>query len=128
MPRVAFALKVAWGCAQYQPSLYEFRMGASEGDAADYAEEFSVWVRQAVLDGDTTRLAQALQLAPHADRAHPTTEHFLPLLVAAGAASTPNPMTVLNGGIRHGVLAMESYVFGRQQQASPGDGSDFLSL
>jgi 4,5-DOPA dioxygenase extradiol len=26
----------------------------------------------------------------------------------------PSPATVLNGGIRHGVLAMESYVFGRQ--------------
>lgn len=62
-------------------------------------------MRQAVLEGDTTRLAQAPQLAPHADRANPKTEHFLPLLVAAGAASTPNPVTVLNGGIRHGVLA-----------------------
>jgi 4,5-DOPA dioxygenase extradiol len=102
------------GSGSLTHNLYEFRMGASEEDAADYAEEFSVWVRQAVLDGDMTRLARAQELAPHADRAHPTTEHFLPLLVAAGAASTPNPVTVLNGGIRHGVLAMESYVFGRQ--------------
>ena len=35
-------------------------------------------------------------------------------LVAAGAASAQRPVTVLNGGIRHGVLAMESYVFGLQ--------------
>jgi 4,5-DOPA dioxygenase extradiol len=52
-------------------------------------------------------------LAPHAARAHPTTEHFLPLLVAAGAALEHTAVTVLNGGIRHGVLAMESYVFGQ---------------
>jgi 4,5-DOPA dioxygenase extradiol len=81
-------------------------------DEAPYAREFTTWVREAVLDGDIERLVQALERAPHATRAHPTTEHFLPLLVAAGAAPTPFPATVLDGGIRHGVLAMESYVFG----------------
>jgi 4,5-DOPA dioxygenase extradiol len=86
------------------------------GDAqeAAYAREFSGWIRRAVLDGDTERLLHALERAPHASRAHPTTEHFLPLLVAAGAASTVAPATVLDGGIRHGVLAMESYVFGER--------------
>jgi len=100
------------GSGSLTHNLYEFRAG--EAETADYAQEFSAWVRQAVLDGDTTQLGQTLKLAPHADRAHPTTEHFLPLLVASGAASDPRPVTVLNGGIRHGVLAMESYVFGRQ--------------
>lgn len=100
------------GSGSLTHNLYEFRTG--EAQPAAYAQEFSAWVRQAVLDGDTTRLGQALKLAPHAGRAHPKTEHFLPLLVAAGAASTPIPATVLDGGIRHGVLAMESYVFGRQ--------------
>jgi 4,5-DOPA dioxygenase extradiol len=31
------------------------------------------------------RSTQALELAPHAQRAHPNTERFLPLLVAFGA-------------------------------------------
>jgi len=93
-------------------NLYEFRSG--EAQAAAYAEEFSQWVRSAVTDGDMLRLRQALQIAPHAARAHPTTEHFLPLLVAAAAALMPGPVTVLDGGIRDGVLAMEAYVFGRQ--------------
>ena len=100
------------GSGSLTHNLYEFRTG--EAQAAAYAQEFSAWVRKAVVNGDMTRLAQALELAPHAGRAHPTTEHFLPLLVAAGAASTTSPATVLDGGIRHGVLAMESYVFGRQ--------------
>lgn len=99
------------GSGSLTHNLHDFR--ADEVPAALYAQEFSAWVRQAVLEGDTTRLVQTLKLAPHADRAHPTTEHFLPLLVAAGAASTLNSVTVLDGGIRHGVLAMESYVFGR---------------
>lgn len=100
------------GSGSLTHNLYEFRMGGDAQEAA-YAREFTGWIRQAVLDGDTERLVHALQHAPHAQRAHPTTEHFLPLLVAAGAASAITPSTVLDGGIRHGVLAMESYVFGR---------------
>jgi 4,5-DOPA dioxygenase extradiol len=99
------------GSGSLTHNLYEFRTG--DAQEAAYAREFSEWIRQAVLEGDTQRLVQALQRAPHAARAHPTTEHFLPLLVAAGAASSTTPATVLDGGIRHGVLAMESYVFGQ---------------
>lgn len=104
------------GSGSLTHNLYEFRAG--EVRASAYAQEFSAWVRQAVLDGDTTRLSQTLELAPHANRAHPTTEHFLPLLVAKGAAPAPLPATVLNGGIRHGMLAMESYVFGSHFEIS----------
>lgn len=101
------------GSGSLTHNLYEFRSGQAQ--VASYAQEFSAWVRQAVQDGDTARLLQTLRTAPHAARAHPTTEHFLPLLVAAGAASgAPRAATVLDGGIRHGVLAMESYVFGQQ--------------
>lgn len=100
------------GSGSLTHNLYEFRPG--EIQAADDVQVFAAWVRQAVRDGDTTRLCQALALAPHAARAHPTIEHFLPLLVAAGAAFAPRPVTVLQGGVRHGMLAMESYAFGRQ--------------
>jgi 4,5-DOPA dioxygenase extradiol len=100
------------GSGSLTHNLHEFRMG--DAQEAAYAREFSEWIRQAVLDGNTQRLVHALERAPHAARAHPTTEHFLPLLVAAGAASSATPVTVLDGGIRHGVLAMESYVFGQR--------------
>lgn len=100
------------GSGSLTHNLYEFRTG--DAAEAPYAREFSAWIRQAVEAGDGQRLQQALALAPHAERAHPTTEHFLPLLVAAGAAANATPVTVLDGGIRHGVLAMESYVFGER--------------
>lgn len=99
------------GSGSLTHNLYEFRAGTT--DEAAYAREFSLWVRQRVLAGDRDGLLNALARAPHAQRAHPTTEHFLPLLVALGAAGDSLPATVLDGGIRHGVLAMESYVFGR---------------
>jgi 4,5-DOPA dioxygenase extradiol len=87
-----------------------FRPGVGEG--ASFAAEFQGWIRDAVRAGDRDLLARALDAAPHARHAHPTTEHFLPLLVALGAARAMLPATVLPGGILHGMLSMESYVFG----------------
>lgn len=98
------------GSGSLTHNLYEWRAGAAE--EAPYAREFTLWVRQAVLAGDRNAVVATLERAPHARRAHPTSEHFLPLLVALGAAQEALPATVLDGGIRHGVLAMESYVFG----------------
>lgn len=97
------------GSGSLTHNLYEFRNKHDRGDA--YAKEFSEWIRRAVLDGDHQQLLYALELAPHAQRAHPTTEHFLPLLVALGAANAPNEARVIEGGIQHGVLAMDSFVF-----------------
>jgi 4,5-DOPA dioxygenase extradiol len=98
------------GSGSLTHNLYEFRTGPA-GEAG-YATEFAAWVREAIVSGDSARLRQALHLAPHAQRAHPTPEHFWPLVVAAGAAASALPATVIEGGITHGVLAMDSFVFG----------------
>ena len=66
------------------------------------------------------RLRQALEIAPHARRAHPTAEHYLPLLVAAGAAAQAVPASVIEGGIVHGVLSMDSFLFGTDLAAMKG--------
>lgn len=103
------------GSGSLTHNLYEFRGGESE--EAPYAREFTSWVRDAVAKGQVDLLRRTLELAPHARRAHPTNEHFLPLLIALGAAVDTTKVAVLDGGIRHGVLAMESYVFGRMSAA-----------
>ena len=77
-----------------------------------YAREFVAWVRDAVERHDDERLKSTLAAGPNASRAHPTPEHFLPLLVAAGASDRNDSVTVLPGGMVHGALSMESYVFG----------------
>lgn len=97
------------GSGSLTHNLYEVRWGDRNG--ADYARAFSQWIGEAVQAGDHQRLVNALALAPHARRAHPTTEHFLPLLVAAGASGPDTPASVIEGGIEHGVLAMDSFVF-----------------
>ena len=106
------------GSGSLTHNLYEFRLGDPRAEA--YATEFAHWVRDAVLAGDHERLRRALAIAPHARRAHPTAEHYLPLLVAAGAAAQAVPASVIEGGIVHGVLSMDSFLFG----ADPALGQD----
>lgn len=53
------------------------------------AEEFDAWLDDAVAEPDPARRASKLetwQSAPGARASHPTPEHLLPLMVAAGAA------------------------------------------
>jgi len=106
------------GSGSLTHNLYEFRLGDPRAQA--YAAEFAHWVRDAVLAGDHPRLRQALEIAPHARRAHPTAEHYLPLLVAAGAAAQAVPASVIEGGIVHGVLSMDSFLFGADLAAMKG--------
>lgn len=104
------------GSGSLTHNLYEFR--SEHGEEEAYAAEFAAWVRNAVEQGDRARLLRTLQDAPHAQRAHPTPEHFWPLLVAAGAAATLLPVRVIEGGITHGVLAMDSFAFGMADTAA----------
>ena len=50
--------------------------------------------------------------APHAERAHPTDEHFLPLFVALGAAGERAPVKREHAAIEAAALAMDAYSFG----------------
>lgn len=95
-------------------NLYEFRQAGAA--VQDYAVEFTHWVRQTVATRNVDALVGYRQLAPHAQRAHPTEEHFLPLLVALGASHEGEAAQVLAGGITHGVLSMESYAWGIQEE------------
>ncbi len=64
------------------------------GDAPPppFALEFESWVKATLLARDWPRLLRFATDAPGYRRAHPTDEHFLPLLIAAGASSTPEPV------------------------------------
>jgi 4,5-DOPA dioxygenase extradiol len=97
------------GSGSLTHNLHEVRFG--DTTAEPYAQAFVNWARQAVLAHDAPALRQMRSQAPHAARAHPTLEHYLPVVVAIGAARGRRP-TVLEGGMRHGVLSMESYGFG----------------
>jgi 4,5-DOPA dioxygenase extradiol len=74
---------------------------------APYAVEFTDWVGARIAAGDTGGLAR-WDAAPHARRAHPTAEHFVPLLVAAGAGGAGG---TLHESFTFGVLGMHAYRF-----------------
>jgi 4,5-DOPA dioxygenase extradiol len=82
-----------------------------QGRAEPYAQEFAEWVRAQLEKHDLETLADYRSRAPHAARAHPTEEHFLPLFVALGAASEKYKPERVYSGIDSGVLAMDAYVF-----------------
>jgi 4,5-DOPA dioxygenase extradiol len=87
------------------------RMQISETPPAAYVTEFRAWVDQALHDDDPTRIARWAEEAPHAQRAHPSDEHFLPLPLAFGAAGLQPTIEHLDLGVDSGVLAMDAYVF-----------------
>ena len=98
------------GSGSMTHNLGEFHPAATQ--AAAYALEFSVWVRTAVLAHALNALVRYRSEAPHAVRAHPTEEHFLPLLVAMGATHEDDGVQWLDGGIEYGMLSMDSFVWG----------------
>ena len=65
----------------------------------------------ALLAHDLDALARALD-RPDAPLAHPTTEHFLPLLYVAGAASAADPVRFPVEGFDMGSLSMRSVLVG----------------
>lgn len=99
------------GSGSLTHNLADFRGG--HGADLPYVAAFTQWIREAVAAGDATRLRRSLIDAPQAARAHPTPEHFWPLLVAAGAAPSAHAWRMLDGGIAHGMLAMDAIVFGQ---------------
>lgn len=107
------------GSGSLTHNLLELRDGTAH--EAAYASEFRDWIRDAVVRRDVDQLIDYRQLAPHARRAHPTEEHLLPLLVALGASHDGESAQVIDGGITHGVLSMESYAWGLRHSAIVSD-------
>ncbi|RZA18053.1 MAG: dioxygenase [Lysobacteraceae bacterium] len=97
------------GSGSLTHNLYEFRQHIRD---PDYAQAFADWVADAVERGDTEALVHYRERAPHASRAHPTEEHYLPLLVAMGASDAAEPRGLVAGGMTYGVLSMDSFGFG----------------
>jgi 4,5-DOPA dioxygenase extradiol len=98
------------GSGSLTHNLYE--IGRNAPDDVAYAQSFAAWVRQQVERRDVAALADYRRRAPAAERAHPTEEHFLPLLVAMGASDAADLLRVIEGGMTYGILSMESYGFG----------------
>jgi 4,5-DOPA dioxygenase extradiol len=99
------------GSGSMTHNLGEFFGGARA--TAPYVLEFSRWVEAAVQRGDSTALLNYRELAPHAHRAHPTEDHFLPLFFSLGAAGwgqdQPMQLDYLSREVMYSMLAMDAF-------------------
>jgi 4,5-DOPA dioxygenase extradiol len=102
------------GSGSLTHNLYEFRQHVRD---PEYAQAFVDWVTEALERRDVDSLVDYRTRAPHAARAHPTEEHFLPLLVALGASRDDERPALIEGGMTYGVLSMDSYGFGLPEAA-----------
>ena len=95
------------GSGSMTHNLAEFFGG--EREPAPYVLEFSRWIEDTLLRGDLAALLDYRRRAPHAARAHPTDDHFLPLFFALGAAGDDLRPDYLSREVMYGVLAMDAF-------------------
>lgn len=77
-----------------------------------WASRFDETVKQAVLQNDMDTLLSLLSGSADGQRAHPTPEHWLPLIYAAGAAAESDRVQFPTEGFDLGSLSMRNIIFG----------------
>jgi len=93
-------------------NLRQMQRGASASQAYDWALEFDHTIGGQVQQGNLDALPGFQKLGSLAKMAHPTHEHFLPLLYAAGAVGPREPMRFFNTSFQGGSISMRSMVWG----------------
>ena len=88
-------------------NLAEFFGGGRE--PSPYVLEFSRWIESKLVAGDLDALFNYRAQAPHAQRAHPTDDHFLPLFFALGAAGANARPDYLSREVMYSMLAMDAF-------------------
>lgn len=94
------------GSGSMTHNLSEFFGGGAQ--PAPYVAEFSRWIEAQLVRGDLAALLDYRARAPHAERAHPTEDHFLPFFFALGAAGEGFQAHYLSREVMYGMLAMDA--------------------
>ena len=77
----------------------------------DWAVEFDRVVGRQLQGGNLAALQDFQKLGAVAQQAHPTYDHYLPLLYAAGAADAGEPLAFFNDGFQGQSISMRSVVW-----------------
>ncbi|MBC7608048.1 MAG: 4,5-DOPA dioxygenase extradiol [Polaromonas sp.] len=93
-------------------NLRQMQRGAAGSQAYDWALEFDQTTAGHIQQGNLGALQNFLKLGTLTKMAHPTHEHYLPLLYAAGAVDAKDPMRFFNTNYQGGSIAMRSVVWG----------------
>ena len=92
-------------------NLRDWMMNRGGSAPLPYAKAFASWLSERLEAHDTSALVDYLQRAPDAARAHPSSEHYLPLLVAWGAAGEAAEVERQSTGFEGGALVNDLYLF-----------------
>lgn len=89
------------------------RLGPEGSPIPDWAREFDTWLEDVLVTSDIEALTDP-ERAPGFKRAHPTPEHFLPLIVAAGAGMTTSNLSArqLHKSYSYASISMSAWEFG----------------
>ena len=93
-------------------NLAQMQRGAQGHQAFDWAQEFDQTMGGHVQQGNLGALQGFQKLGALARMAHPTHEHFLPLLYAAGAVDAGESMRFFNTSFQGGSISMRSMIWG----------------
>ena len=93
-------------------NLRAIRRNVSAMQAYDWALEFDRVIAGQLQTGDLAGLADFQKLGQVAQQAHPTWDHFLPLLHAAGSVDPKEPMRFFNANFQSASISMRSVVWG----------------
>ncbi len=85
---------------------------AASNQAYDWAMEFDSLVAENLQQGRLAALSEFQKSGELARMAHPTHDHYLPLLHAAGAADATDPMRFFNANYQSGSISMRTVVWG----------------
>ena len=88
------------------------RRDVAANQAYDWAVEFDSKIADQMQKGDLAGLAGFQKLGQVAQLAHPTYDHYLPLLYAAGAADPKEPLRFFNTNYQSASISMRSAVWG----------------
>ena len=88
------------------------RRGTPANQAYDWAIEFDGKVAGQMEKGDLAGLADFQKLGSVAQLAHPTYDHYLPLLYSAGAVDPKEPLRFFNDNYQSASISMRSAIWG----------------
>jgi len=86
--------------------VHNLRLRKQEATAFDWAEEFDHIIARKVLQGNFAEVANYQSLGQLANLAHPTNEHFLPLLYVLGVANRGDALSWHNATFYKGSISM----------------------
>ncbi|MES2978927.1 MAG: 4,5-DOPA dioxygenase extradiol [Pseudomonadota bacterium] len=95
-------------------NLRQMQRGAAASQAYDWALEFDHTVGGQVQQGQLDALQNFEKLGSVARMAHPTHEHFLPLLYAAAAVDANEPVRFFNTSFQLASISMRSMIWGER--------------